>query len=80
VPPASRCWGAGGPLCAPFRDIPRGPPGIRVDLGQRHIGVGDAEQIIKQQQILRVGVGHTCPHLCACGGALELSGPDRRAQ
>ena len=38
----------------------RGQPAssrIRVDLGQRHIGVGDAQQIIKQQQILRVGVG-----------------------
>ena len=32
------------------------PPRIRVDLGQRHVGVGDAEQIIEQQQILRVGI------------------------
>ena len=34
------------------------PPRIRVDLGQRHLGVGDAQQIIQQQQILRVGIRH----------------------
>ena len=37
------------------------PPRIRVDLGQRHIRVGDAQQIIKQQQILRVGIRKVFP-------------------
>jgi crotonobetainyl-CoA:carnitine CoA-transferase CaiB-like acyl-CoA transferase len=32
-------------------------------LGQRHLGVGDAQQIIKQQQILRVGISqHRLAH------------------
>ena len=29
--------------------------------GQRHIGVGDAQQIVEQQQILRVGIGNVGP-------------------
>ena len=37
------------------------PPRVRVDLGQRHVGVGDAQQIIEQQQILRVGIGDLFP-------------------
>ena len=41
------------------------PPRIRVDLGQRHVGVGDAQQIIEQQQILRVGVGRYIARNCA---------------
>jgi len=33
------------------------PPRIGVDLGQRDVRVGDAEQVIEQQQILWVGIG-----------------------
>ena len=49
------------------------PSRVRVDLGQRHIGVGDAEQIIKQQHILRVGIRDLFPH-CA-----RASSPSRSA-
>ena len=49
------------------------PPRVRVDLGQRHLGVGDAQQVIKQQQILRVGIGNPCPHLRAGGFAVQIS-------
>ena len=56
------------------------PPRIRVDLGQRHIGVGDAEQIIKQQQILRVGIGHTSAQPGAGGFAVEVSHAGARPQ
>ena len=37
------------------------PPRIRIDRGQRHVGVGDAQQIIEQQQILRVGIRDSFP-------------------
>ena len=48
------------------------PPRIRVDLGQRHIGVGDAEQIIEQQQILRVGIRKLFPDPGAGGWVVEV--------
>jgi len=38
------------------------PPRIRVDLGSGTSGSGDAAQIIKQQQILRVGIRNLLPH------------------
>ena len=40
--------------------------------GQRHIGVGDAQQIIEQQQILRVGIRKLFPDLRAGGLAVEV--------
>ncbi len=56
-------------------------PGIRVDLGQCRIGVGDAEQIIEQQQILRVGVGtYISPQPRAGGVAVEVSHTAARPQ
>ena len=48
------------------------PPRIRVDRGQRHIGVGDAQQIIQQQQILRVGIRKLFPELRAGGFAVQV--------
>ena len=56
------------------------PPRIRIDLGQRHIGVGDAEQIIQQQQILRVGIGHIRPQPGAGGFAVEVGHTAARPQ
>ncbi len=54
---------------------------IRVDLGQRHLRVGDAEQIIKQQQILRVGIGgDTRPQPRAGSFTLEVSHAAGRPQ
>ena len=45
------------------------PPSSRigVDLGQLDIGIGDARQVIKQHEVLRIGVGNLRPHLCPCG-------------
>ena len=57
------------------------PPRIRVDGGQWHVGVGDAEQIIEQQQILRVDIGtYICPQLRAGGVAVEVSHTAARPQ
>ena len=56
------------------------PTGIRIDGGQRHLGVGDAEQIIKQQQILRVGVGYLFPNPSAGGVAVQGGHADAHAQ
>ena len=56
------------------------PPGVRVDLGQRHLGVGDAQQIIKQQQILRVGIRDLFPHPGAGGFAVQVSHAAARPQ
>ncbi len=49
-------------------------------LGQRHIGVGDAEQIIQQQQILRVGIRNLLPHFRAGGFAVEVGHAAGRPQ
>ena len=48
------------------------PPRIRVDLGQWHIGVGDAQQVIQQQQILRVGIRKSFADPLAGGVAVEV--------
>ena len=56
------------------------PPRIRIDLGQRHIGVGDAQQIIKQQQIMLIAVGKLRPQLNAGGRDIEVSDPGGRPQ
>ena len=56
------------------------PPRIRIDLRQRHIGVGDAEQIIQQQQILRVGTGQVSPQPGAGGVAVDVGHADGRPQ
>ena len=56
------------------------PPRIRVDLGQLHIGVGDAEQIIEQQQILRVGIRNLFADPRAGGSAVEVSHAGARPQ
>ena len=34
------------------------PPGIRIDLGQLHIGIGDAHQVIEERQVLRVCIAN----------------------
>ncbi len=56
------------------------PPRIRIDLWQRHVGVGDAEQIDEQQQILRIGIGHISPHPCAGGFAVQVGHTAARPQ
>jgi hypothetical protein len=38
------------------------PPRIRVDLRQLHIGIGDAHQVVKQQQVLRLRIGSHIAH------------------
>ena len=37
-------------------------PGIGIDLGQLHLGIGDAQQVIEQQQILGVCIRHPRAH------------------
>ncbi len=56
------------------------PPRVRIDLGQCHFGVGDAEQIIEQQQILRVGVRDLFSRLRAGGVAVEVGHAAARPQ
>jgi hypothetical protein len=34
------------------------PPGIRIDLGQLHIGIGDAHQVIEERQVLGVCIAN----------------------
>ena len=48
--------------------------------GQRHLGVGDAQQIIEQQQILRVGIGDLFPDPGAGGFAVEVGHAGARPQ
>ena len=56
------------------------PPRIRIDLGQRHLGVGDAQQVIEQQQILRVCIRHAFANPGPRGFALQVFDPAQRAQ
>ena len=44
------------------------PPGIRIDLGQLDVGVGDAQQVLEQQQVLGVGVGILGPDCARAAG------------
>ena len=43
------------------------PTRIGIDLRQRNIGIGDAQQVVEQQQILGVGVGNPVAHAIAGG-------------
>jgi hypothetical protein len=49
------------------------PPGIRIDLGQLHLGIGDAQQVIEQHQVLGLGIGHPGPYLRAGGWAVQIT-------
>ena len=39
------------------------PPGVGLDIGQLDVGIGDAEQIVQQQQIFGVGGVDACAGL-----------------
>ena len=54
-------------------------PCIGVDLGQLHIGIGDAHHVIKQHQVLRIGVCEPFPHLCPRGLMVETARAADRA-
>ena len=56
------------------------PARVRVDLWQRHLGVGDTEQIIEQQQILRVGIRNLLPGPGAGGVAVQVGHAGARPQ
>ena len=52
------------------------PPRIGIDLRRRYLGVGDAQQIVEEQQVLRVGTGDLFAH--PARGRLRLRGRERR--
>src|SRR6478672_7818837 len=54
--------------------------GIRVDLGRRNARFGDTEEVVEQQQILRVGGAKPSAHLYAGGCAVHLTNPGGSAQ
>ena len=56
------------------------PPGVRVDGGQRHIGIGDAQQIVEQQQVLVVGFREFASEANPCGTIVEVGDAGARAQ
>jgi hypothetical protein len=56
-----------------IRAVNRRRRAFRVDLGQRRLGVGDAEQVIEQQHILRIGIRDLFSHPGAGGFAVQVS-------
>ena len=56
------------------------PPGIRIDFGQCSIGVGDAQQILQQHEILGVGIRNLSPQLSPGRRTIEFAYPGRRPQ
>jgi hypothetical protein len=59
------------------------PPstGIGIDSGQGSVGIGDSEQVIKQQQVLRLRVGKLSPYPRSGGiGVNTLDAGDRTQQ
>ncbi len=56
------------------------PPGIRIDLGQLHLGIGDAQQVIEEQHVLRVGVGGLSPRPRTSSRTIKTPYPGGSAQ
>jgi hypothetical protein len=56
------------------------PPRIRVDLGQRNVGIGDAQQVIKQRQVLGVRVANPGTNLGASHLRIKALDTKGRAQ
>ncbi len=56
------------------------PPGIRGDVGQPHRGVTDAQKVIEQQQVFRVGVGDLGSHARPGSPIVEIGHPQAVAQ
>ena len=52
------------------------PPGIGIDLGQLHLGIGDAQQVIEEQQVLGVCVRHPGAHSLTSGRAIQITHTD----
>jgi hypothetical protein len=48
------------------------PPGIGLDVGQFDVGIGDAEQVVQQQQIFGVGAGNSGADACTSLLAVEV--------
>ena len=56
------------------------PTGIRIDLGQLHLGIGDAQQVMQKQQVLGVCVGNAVAHSIASGLPVKPLDARGRAQ
>ena len=56
------------------------PPGIRIDLRQLHLGIGEAQQVMQQQHVLGVGVGNAVAHSIASGLPVKPLDAGGRAQ
>ena len=56
------------------------PPGIRIDLGQLHIGIGDAHQVIEERQVLRVCIANLGIDLRSGGMRVKTLDAGGRAQ
>ena len=51
------------------------PPRIRIDLGQLHLGISDAHQVIEEHHVLRVGIGDFGPHLDPGSRGVQITHP-----
>ena len=56
------------------------PQGIRIDLGQLHIGIGDAHQVIEERQVLRVCIANLGIDLRSGGMRVKTLDAGGRAQ
>ncbi len=56
------------------------PTGIRIDLGQLHIGVGEAQQVIEEHQVLRICVRNPVAQLIAGSPGSQTLNSCSRAQ
>ena len=56
------------------------PPRVGIDVGQRHVRVTNAQQVIEQDHILGIGVGNLCMHPCPRGLLVEIGDPGGIAQ
>jgi hypothetical protein len=56
------------------------PPRVGVDCRQRDVGIGDAQQVIEEQHVIRLGVGHPGPHLRAGFRGIQIGHPEARTQ
>jgi hypothetical protein len=56
------------------------PPGVRIDPGQRHRRIGDAQQVVENQEVVTIGVGKLGSKPRSRGRVVETAHPGRSAE
>ncbi len=67
------CWGLAGQRGGIHQRGQPPPPGIGIDCRESDIGIGDAQQVVEEQQVLRLRVGNPRPYLCTGGWAVQIA-------